>query len=119
MRSFVGRRVPVLLGTVMLLVVAVAPREIASWAAPAAARSGAAMLLPSLAGDAVLGAKPEPRRWARAHRIDHAWPLVAAVAPAAVAVLRWRLPGLAVGRACLARSCCAGAVRAPPRGGLA
>jgi hypothetical protein len=118
MCSLFGRRVPVLLGAFMLLVVVVAPRGIASQTAPVASSSGAAVLLSSPAGDAVLAAKPEPREWGRAHRVGHVWPLspVTAVAAVAAAVLRWsRLSALTVGRARLAVLCFVGAIRAPPR----
>lgn len=116
MYSLVDRRVLVLLGTLMLLIVVSAPREIASRAAPVASRSGAAMLLSSPAGDAVLTAKPDPRQWGRAHRIGHAWPLSAVMAVAiTAAVRRWsRLSVPTVGRARLALLCRARAVRAPP-----
>lgn len=117
MRSLVGRRVPVLLGTFTLLVAAFGPGEKGSWTTLVASRSGAAVLSSSLAGDAVLAAKPESKSWARAHRMGHAWSLLAALALAALAAaaLRWRLLVLAIGWACLTRLGCARAVRAPPR----
>jgi hypothetical protein len=118
MCSLLGRRVPVLFGTFVLLVIAVAPSEFASQSVPVAPGSGAALLLSSPAGDAVLSAKPEPRGWRGAQRIGHAWPLSAIIAGAAVAaaVLRWsRFYALTAGRAGLAVLCLVGAVRAPPR----
>ncbi len=119
MHSLLDRRLPVLFGTFVLLVIVVASRETASQPVPVVApRSGTAVFLSSPAGDAVLAAKPEPRRWGGAHRIDHAWPFSAVIVGAAVAaaVLRWsRLSALAVGRDRSAILCFVGAVRAPPR----